>query len=81
MNNVGGGTGTDVNEDNESLNKANSSNPEGGGSGSKDATAANGGSSTPLTSAKQKKMFFTKKVSLLSLKFDNYSRTKFDLNA
>lgn len=82
VNNVGGGTGTDVNEDNESLNKANSSNPEGGGgSGSKDATAANGGSSTPLTSAKQKKMFFTKKVSSFSLKFAIYSRTKFDLNA
>lgn len=54
VNNVGGGT--DVNEDNESLNKANSSNPEGG------PAAANNGSSTPLTSAKQKKMFFTKKV-------------------
>ena len=52
-------------DDNESLNKASSNN----GAGTQDTNAAgasaglNNGSSTPLTSAKQRKMFFNKKVS------------------
>ena len=64
VNNNIGTDGTNLaTDDNESLNRGSSNNGAGTQDGNPAGSALNNGSNTPLTSAKQRKMFFNKKVS------------------